>query len=67
MEQDKLTYDEKKAAEAAFQRRPFNPMWSASARVVYDGIIRAMVNREAFAADVEATQEAPSVTVMTKW
>lgn len=67
MEPGQLTYDEKKAAEAAFQRRPFNPMWSASARLVYDGIIRAMESREAFASDPDSTQEAPSVTVMTKW
>jgi hypothetical protein len=34
-----LTYDEKKAAEAAFMGRPFNPEWSDAARRVYDGII----------------------------
>ena len=33
-----LTYDEKKAAEAAFTSRPFNPEWSEAARRVYDGI-----------------------------
>ena len=33
-----LTYDEKKAAEAAFTGRPFNPEWSEAARRVYDGI-----------------------------
>lgn len=33
-----LTYDEKKAAEAAFTGRPFNPDWSDGARKVYDGI-----------------------------
>lgn len=33
-----LTYDEKKAAEAAFTGRPFNPDWSEAARKVYDGI-----------------------------
>ena len=37
-----LTYDEKKAAEAAFAGRPFNEAWSASARVVYDGIVKAL-------------------------
>ena len=37
-----LSHDEKKAAEAAFAGRPFNPSWSASARVVYDGIIKAL-------------------------
>ena len=37
-----LTHDEKKAADAAFAGRPFNEAWSASARAVYDGIVRAM-------------------------
>jgi hypothetical protein len=36
-----LTYDEKKAAEAAFRGLPINPSWSAAARGVYDGIIIA--------------------------
>ncbi len=59
MEMLKLTYDEKKAAEAAFQGRPFNPMWSAAARVVYDGIVRAMGNRQPFTPAAEATESAP--------
>ena len=37
-----LTHDEKKAADAAFAGRPFNEAWSASARVVYDGIVKAL-------------------------
>lgn len=37
-----LTNDEKKAAEAAFSRRPFNPSWSEKARHVYDGITNAL-------------------------
>jgi hypothetical protein len=37
-----LTYDEKKAAEAAFTGRPFNPEWSDAARKVYDGILSVM-------------------------
>jgi hypothetical protein len=37
-----LTYDERKAAEAAFTGRPFNPEWSDAARRVYDGIASAM-------------------------
>jgi hypothetical protein len=37
-----LTYDERKAAEAAFSGRPFNPAWSASAKKVYDGLIQAL-------------------------
>ncbi|HJT20742.1 MAG TPA: hypothetical protein VJ746_09740 [Nitrospira sp.] len=37
-----LTNDEKKAAEAAFARRPFNPAWSEKARLVYEGILHAL-------------------------
>jgi Family of unknown function (DUF6573) len=37
-----LTNDEKNAAEAAFARRAFNPKWSARARLVYDGIVKAL-------------------------
>lgn len=36
-----LTHDEKKAAEAAFQGRPFDASWSKSARSVYEGILKA--------------------------
>lgn len=37
-----LTYDEKKAAEAAFRGEPFNPTWSVAAAAVYEGIVSAM-------------------------
>jgi hypothetical protein len=37
-----LTYDEKKAAEAAFRGLPLNPSWSAAARDVYQGIMVAL-------------------------
>ncbi|WHZ22105.1 MAG: hypothetical protein OJF47_001217 [Nitrospira sp.] len=40
-----LTYDEKKAAEAAFRGEPFNPAWSAAAAMVYGGIVSAMEKR----------------------
>ena len=33
-----LTHDERKAAEAAFQGRPINPMWPQKAQHIYDGI-----------------------------
>ena len=36
-----LSSDERKAAEAAFAGRPFDPSWSASARTIYDGILTA--------------------------
>jgi hypothetical protein len=37
-----LSHDEKNAADAAFSGRPLNPKWSARARSVYEGIIRAL-------------------------
>jgi len=37
-----LSHDEKKAAEAAFSGRPFHATWSAGARLVYDGILKAL-------------------------
>lgn len=37
-----LTHDEKKAAEAAFTGRPFNPNWSSRARAVYEGLVKAL-------------------------
>lgn len=37
-----LSHDERKAADAAFAGRPFNPAWSDSARKVYDGLIQAL-------------------------
>ena len=42
-----LTYDEKKAAEAAFRGLPLNPKWSAAARDVYEGIVHATQGKEA--------------------
>jgi hypothetical protein len=47
-----LTYDESKAAEAAFRGEPFNPAWSAAAAQVYAGI----------AAAVQKTQELEAVS-----
>ena len=41
-----LTHDEKKAADAAFAGRPFNEVWSASARVIYDGIVKALPHKD---------------------
>jgi len=37
-----LTIDEKKAAEAAFNGRPFDLKWSPASRAVYDGIRGAL-------------------------
>lgn len=41
-----LTYDESKAAEAAFQGQPFNPSWSAAAELVYEGIRAALARND---------------------
>ena len=40
-----LTYDEKKAAEAAFKGLPFDPIWSDAALTVYLGISSVMENK----------------------
>lgn len=37
-----LTHDERKAAEAAFAGRPCNPLWSESAKKIYEGLIGAL-------------------------
>jgi len=42
-----LTYDERKAAEAAFRGLPVDPKWSKSAHGVYQGIIGAMGGKPA--------------------
>lgn len=57
-----LTYDEKKAADAAFTGRPFNEAWSASARAIYDGIVKALPHTDLEVpapSDVEELTEAP--------
>jgi len=41
-----LTYDEKKAAEAAFRGSPFDPSWSESALKVYEGLRLAIARRK---------------------
>ena len=52
----RLTHDELKAAEAAFQDRPFNEAWSQVARTVYDGILAAKnkLNHEPFTGGLPA-------------
>lgn len=46
-----ITSDERKAAEAAFEGRPLNPLWSQKAQRVYDGILAAQANRLANSQD----------------
>lgn len=55
MDPKALTHDEKKAAEAAFEGRPFNPNWSAAARQVYDGILQHL-EAQALAPSDNATE-----------
>ena len=58
-----LSNDEKKAADAAFAGRPFNEAWSASARAVYDGIVKVLPRTDAAIptpSNVEESAEAPS-------
>ena len=40
-----LTYDEKKAAEAAFKGLPVDVKWSEAARKVYLGLSAAIANK----------------------
>ncbi len=62
-----LTYDEKKAADAAFAGRPFNDAWSTSARVVYDGIVKALPQAETDApAPAQAETFAEALTAQTE-
>jgi hypothetical protein len=55
-----LTHDEWKAAEAAFQDRPFNPLWSQKAQRIYDGIRAAQANRLANSQDSSVGLSLPS-------
>lgn len=41
-----LTFDEKKAAEAAFRGLPLDPSWSVSAQAVYYGILAQTHGRD---------------------
>ena len=57
-----LSHDEKKAADAAFTGRPFNDAWSASARAIYDGIVKALPHTDITLpthSNVEQALEAP--------
>jgi len=56
-----LTHDEKKAADAAFAGRPFNEEWSAAARVVYDGIVKALPHSDAAISTPSNADESPEV------
>lgn len=51
-----LSHDEIKAAEAAFQARPFNEAWSQAARAVYDGLVAAIEKRQ-WSSDKESSDQ----------
>jgi hypothetical protein len=61
-----LTYDERKAAAAAFAGRPFDPSWSEAARIVYDGILAARALPEPASAPSAPEHPAPSETVASE-
>lgn len=61
MEPQILTHDEHKAAEAAFEGRPFNPRWSASARDIYNGLNEAISKRAVEIAAATAASGAPAL------
>jgi hypothetical protein len=56
-----LTHDEKKAADAAFAGRPFNEAWSASARTIYDGIMKALPHTDVAMPAPSNTEESAEV------
>jgi hypothetical protein len=56
-----LSHDEKKAADAAFAGHPFNETWSASARTIYDGIVRAMPHTDGEASALSNTGDVGEV------
>ena len=41
-----LTFDEQKAAEAAFRGLPIDPTWSSSAHAIYHGIFAHTQGRD---------------------
>jgi hypothetical protein len=51
-----LSHDEKKASEAAFRGLPFQPKWSNSAKIIYDGIVQALGN-----SDIAVSEHIPAL------
>ena len=56
-----LTFDEKRAAEAAFSGKPPCATWSQSAQRIYEGLIEALATRsyECLATDPHDRQPLP--------
>jgi hypothetical protein len=42
-----LSFDERKAAEAAFQGEALDPEWTIAGQLVYAGIVEALASRNA--------------------
>ncbi|MGD9850728.1 MAG: hypothetical protein AB7T38_05640 [Nitrospirales bacterium] len=60
-----LTHDEVKASEAAFKGLPFNPNWSNSAKVVYEGIVQALGNSTIDGSDTIPEESSPTEGAQT--
>jgi hypothetical protein len=54
-----LTFDERKAAEAAFHNRPFDPAWSESAHRIYMGLRRTLKTKTTLAEKSTAPKTIP--------
>ena len=57
-----LTYDEQKAAEAAFIGAPSNPEWTDSARLLYARLLAAKEARSKEGVGLAPTRPVPSGT-----
>lgn len=62
LSQRTLTYDERKAAEAAFRGLPSDPRWSQAARSVYEGLISVLRKDDKYGGADEPTPVAPTET-----
>lgn len=58
-----LSHDEKNAADAAFSGRPLNPKWSARARSVYEGIVKALPSTPETAVEDSNLVESTSIPI----
>ena len=57
-----LSHDEKKAADAAFTGRPFNTEWSATARAIYDGIVKALPHTDVTSSAPSSMEQSPEAS-----
>jgi len=59
-----LTYDEQKAAEAAFRGRPFDAAWSEGAQAIYQGIMAHTNGRDIVEATNQVDSESDELSVL---